>query len=214
MQSESSRERELRLEWLQRGKPPGQFSVERMEVLLAREAEKKQEGLGEEDLNVVAGSRLADKMDTISTNKQGEITVGKVGVGLFGIGKAIGKELVSLGGEVGGMFEPGFRKAAKNKKLNMARIAREDKETTRNATIIKQTRASLKELQAVELVKRAVNVEQIREGQPTAEITHKLKVDQEADERATEMEAFLTRRQLEVDEKVSSERAGERASHN
>ena len=196
---DGERERELRLMWLERGKPPQQFSAERMEIILARETEKQLGDLDEQDMGQ---DRLAEKMDQIETTKRGEITVSKVLNGTLSIGKVIGKEVRSLGGEFGGMFEPGFRKQARNKKKNMLRVAKEDRETKGRAIEVKRLRASLSEEIKVEAVKRVVNIEQIKETEPTAEIAHQLKVDQEAKERAIEMENFLKRRQLEVDEKI------------
>ncbi len=109
---------------------------------------------------------------------------------------------VAVGSGIVNLFEPGWRKTARRKLQNIKEInSIETQEQTAIDSRI-ATRQLLKQKIKVEEVQTKVDRTEIAETEPTAVIARELKIDQEVEQRAKDMEEFLARREREVKEKA------------
>ena len=115
--------------------------------------------------------------------------------------KTLAKGSVSFGYGVASLFEPGWRKTARRKKQHQAQIAVVEKGERETADQRVGTRRMLKERIKVEKVEFQARRVDIAKEEPTHNIAREMKVDQEINQRAKDMEEFLQRRDREQAEK-------------
>ncbi|GMH74188.1 hypothetical protein TL16_g06397 [Triparma laevis f. inornata] len=180
--SSKEMERKLRLEWDARKKPPHQFTVERMQMILEKENERKMGDLDDDEEKT-----LGEKMSIIRRNKKNEISVGKAASTAVTVAK------------VG--VKPPVVKKSHQKKIALAEKAERDIIDNRSGV-----RRQLKEHLKVEKTIVTVQRKAIALEEPTHGKAKELKVEQEVTERAKEMEEFLQRRDREQAEKDREKR--------